>query len=240
MATEVALAAEENGKIVSAVYPKSYLPSHGVCYETSNCILCIFADAIRTGYAEAKKDRPVLFAPSPEMQSAQDTPRQSRRRTSWGSRYRDAIRTGYAEAKQGASGICARQVGCHPHRIRRGKDQKRYSIRRDSWMQSAQDTPRQRAIWTGWTRPSRDAIRTGYAEAKCMSRPIKPTMPRCNPHRICRGKGTGKFAAWARRKDAIRTGYAEAKTSPKPSVASGLDAIRTGYAEEKFFSAMPT
>lgn len=54
MATEVALAAEENGKIVSAVYPKSYLPSHGVCYETSNCILCIFADAIRTGYAEAK------------------------------------------------------------------------------------------------------------------------------------------------------------------------------------------
>ena len=99
MATEVALAAEENGKIVSAVYPKSYLPSHGVCYETSNCILCIFADAIRTGYAEAKAKRSSVWsyvvgcnphrirrgkARSAErseaesrMQSAQDTPRQS-------------------------------------------------------------------------------------------------------------------------------------------------------------------
>ena len=58
-------------------HPKSYLPTHSVIHKSAIRVLAIFADASRTGYAEAKRFTNglcVTFA-------------------------RDASRTGYAEAK---------------------------------------------------------------------------------------------------------------------------------------------
>lgn len=58
MATQVALTAEESGKIVSASFfmktLKSYLPTHGTFFKVRGCELCIFADTTRTECAEAK------------------------------------------------------------------------------------------------------------------------------------------------------------------------------------------
>ena len=58
MAIEIALAAEEHGKIVSARHfcnaVKSYLPTHGTFHKIAHCALCIFADAICKECAEAK------------------------------------------------------------------------------------------------------------------------------------------------------------------------------------------
>lgn len=58
MAIEIALAAEEHGKIVSARHfcnaVKSYLPTHGTFHKIAHWALCIFADAIRKECAEAK------------------------------------------------------------------------------------------------------------------------------------------------------------------------------------------
>lgn len=58
MAIEIALAAEEYGKIVSARHfcnaVKSYLPTQGTFHKIAPCALCIFADAIRKECAEAK------------------------------------------------------------------------------------------------------------------------------------------------------------------------------------------
>ena len=49
------MAAEELGKIVSAGYGlKSYLPAHSVFHKKLRLPMCIFADAIRVGRAEAK------------------------------------------------------------------------------------------------------------------------------------------------------------------------------------------
>ena len=58
-------------------HPKSYLPTHSVIHKSAIRVLAIFADASRTGYAEAKmseKWKPSIIV-------------------------RDASRTGYAEAK---------------------------------------------------------------------------------------------------------------------------------------------
>ena len=57
-------------------HPKSYLPTHSVIHKSAIRVLAIFADASRTGYAEAKKNQQLVV-------SAAD----------------DASRTGYAEAK---------------------------------------------------------------------------------------------------------------------------------------------
>ena len=58
-------------------HPKSYLPTHSVIHKSAIRVLAIFADASRTGYAEAKlPDHPVKARQPP-----------------------DASRTGYAEAK---------------------------------------------------------------------------------------------------------------------------------------------
>ena len=68
MAIEIALAAEEHGKIVSARHfcnaVKSYLPTHGTFHKIAHWALCIFADAIRKECAEAKiKNCHALDAP---------------------------------------------------------------------------------------------------------------------------------------------------------------------------------
>ena len=148
MATEVALAAEENGKIVSAVYPKSYLPSHGVCYETSNCILCIFADAIRTGYAEAKPQ--VLNVPCVLI---------------------DAIRTGYAEAKLGIVAVRIHAQDAIRTGYAEAKALENSQLVHGEKMQSAQDMPRQRQAqnpaWQAvWMQSAQDTQRKSFS-AQC-------------------------------------------------------------------------
>ena len=57
-------------------HPKSYLPTHSVIHKSAIRVLAIFADASRTGYAEAKMWIATLVVNNP-----------------------DASRTGYAEAK---------------------------------------------------------------------------------------------------------------------------------------------
>ena len=80
-------------------HPKSYLPTHSVIHKSAIRVLAIFADASRTGYAEAKagRQRPanVVLA----MQAAQATLRQSGFATVPRAVPADASRTGYAEAK---------------------------------------------------------------------------------------------------------------------------------------------
>ena len=60
-------------------HPKSYLPAHSVIHKSAIRVLAIFADASRTGYAEAKTFE------------TYDGPTDI-----------DASRTGYAEAKAAA------------------------------------------------------------------------------------------------------------------------------------------
>ena len=79
-------------------HPKSYLPTHSVIHKSAIRVLAIFADASRTGYAEAKFFVGLYTRRDEKMQAAQATLRQSpasRRnlRPCW-----DASRTGYAEA----------------------------------------------------------------------------------------------------------------------------------------------
>lgn len=68
MATKVALAAEEYGKIVSAGVVlrclKSYLPSHSTYNNNRCCILCVFADTTRMECAETKFSLVPRRAPS--------------------------------------------------------------------------------------------------------------------------------------------------------------------------------
>ena len=65
-------------------HPKSYLPTHSVIHKSAIRVLAIFADASRTGYAEAKW--------------------QHKSGNKWS---HDASRTGYAEAKVYALKSCS-------------------------------------------------------------------------------------------------------------------------------------
>ena len=76
-------------------HPKSYLPTHSVIHKSAIRVLAIFADASRTGYAEAK--------------IRQTGPLHLRV---------DASRTGYAEAKHQKSVTDAFAGRCKPHRLR--------------------------------------------------------------------------------------------------------------------------
>ncbi len=72
------MAAEESGKIVSAGYGlKSYLPAHSAIHKKLHLPMCIFADAIRVGRAEAKDVIVVDYLQLLSMQSAWDALRQS-------------------------------------------------------------------------------------------------------------------------------------------------------------------
>ena len=58
-------------------HPKSYLPTHSVIHKSAIRVLAIFADASRTGYAEAKVVQNSDYATNARMQAAQATLRQS-------------------------------------------------------------------------------------------------------------------------------------------------------------------
>ena len=80
MATEVALATEELGNIVSAGslfrHPKSYLPTHSTFHKKESCTLCIFADATLAECAEAEKKLIGVKLPEEKMQLLRSALRQ--------------------------------------------------------------------------------------------------------------------------------------------------------------------
>ena len=80
-------------------HPKSYLPTHSVIHKSAIRVLAIFADASRTGYAEAKAWISSITPFAPRMQAAQATLRQRATIKLPPSNVMDASRTGY----------CARQ-----------------------------------------------------------------------------------------------------------------------------------
>ena len=197
-------------------HPKSYLPTHSVIHKSAIRVLAIFADASRTGYAEAKDLWPHRVSRQIGMQAAQATLRQ-RYTLSLGTWWRvdasrtgyaeaklfrtlrialfcDASRTGYAEAKRFTNGLC----------VTFARDASRTGY-------AEAKAPMSCRIWLKF-----DASRTGYAEAK-----------------LCRLVELAGVA------DASRTGYAEAKSHCQPSCSTPVeDASRTGYcARQKQTSA---
>ena len=126
-------------------HPKSYLPTHSVIHKSAIRVLAIFADASRTGYAEAKQNRVLRCIYQRWMQAARATLRQSVPFRDVINRLVDASRTGYAEAK-----TC-----CELYRAVMAADASRtgYAEAKDEF----HDVPRSFSI---------DASRTGYAEAK--------------------------------------------------------------------------
>ena len=58
-------------------HPKSYLPTHSVIHKSAIRVLAIFADASRTGYAEAKSGNQPVERTKVKMQAAQATLRHS-------------------------------------------------------------------------------------------------------------------------------------------------------------------
>ena len=76
-------------------HPKSYLPTHSVIHKSAIRVLAIFADASRTGYAEAKVSYHVVLV-----------------------LLVDASRTGYAEAKTWDPGHANEKQRCKSHRLR--------------------------------------------------------------------------------------------------------------------------
>lgn len=71
-------------------HPKSYLPTHSVIHKSAIRVLAIFADASRTGYAEAKIVDYNSGADPMQMQAAQATVQGKSKRLPQGRKYLNA------------------------------------------------------------------------------------------------------------------------------------------------------
>ena len=121
-------------------HPKSYLPTHSVIHKSAIRVLAIFADASRTGYAEAKSHATTELFPRATMQAAQATLRQRARRciraarrrmqaaqatlrqSSYAKQIRDKIsqmQAAQATLRQSIEFKCFPLIcyGCKPHRL---------------------------------------------------------------------------------------------------------------------------
>lgn len=85
-------------------HPKSYLPTHSVIHKSAIRVLAIFADASRTGYAEAKRQHHQARRLDVMMQAAQATVQGKSKRLPQGRKYLNALKnrtngTNYENAK---------------------------------------------------------------------------------------------------------------------------------------------
>lgn len=93
---------------------KSYLPARSILRGFVALHLCDFADAIRTGCAEAKGFEEVLTLKTAVMQSMRDVLRQSRAAVQHNGAERDAICAGCAETKEFAEHVVPVAPRCNP------------------------------------------------------------------------------------------------------------------------------